>query len=283
MAIYPKIPVTQFYGNPCDHDTRNIRVEQGRGGVVDRGRRHFIQGVRKTYQVKAILKDRDELQTFLETNRGLPFEFRYDDANDPALFICKSHKWEWLVYASGNGVWSFSGNFEQVYRPGWVPVTTGAGNLTLSRIQLAGEGTITVTSVSPTGSGSLVVGAIALSGDGAVGGERTGSGDLQTSPVTMSGSGNVTLTVTGSGTLETSSVVLSGSGSLVLIGSGDLVTSAIVFSGSGTVGSSITGSGDLITSPIGLTGSGSEFPTFRRPGGVDVYFRPDGTSYYVRP
>jgi hypothetical protein len=139
------------------------RVEEG---VIDRGRRHFIQGVRKAYQIKAILKDRDELQTFLETNRGLPFEFRYDDANDPALFICKSHKWEWMVYTGGEGVWSFSGNFEQVYRPGWVPVTTGAGNLALSRIQIVGEGTITVTSVSPTGSGSLVVGAIALSGSG---------------------------------------------------------------------------------------------------------------------
>jgi hypothetical protein len=261
MAIYPKIPVTQFYGNPCDFDSRNIRVEQGRGGVIDRGRRHFIQGVRKTYQIKAILKDRDELQTFLETNRGLPFEFRYDDANDPALFICKSHRWEWMVYVGGEGVWSFSGNFEQVYRPGWVPVTTGAGNLALSRIQIVGEGTITVTSVSPTGSGSLVVGAIVLSGTGTVGGERTGSG-----------------------TLETSSVVLSGSGSLILIGSGDLVTSAIMLSGSGTVGAStVTGSGDLTTSPIELSGSGSEFPTFRRPGGIDVYFRPDGTSYYVRP
>lgn len=187
MVIYPKIPVTQFYGNPCDHDTRNIRVEQGRGGVVDRGRKHWLNPVRKTYQIKAILKDRDELQTFLETNRGLPFEFRYDGTNNPALFICKSHRWEWMVYTGGEGVWSFSGNFEQVYRPGWVPsslISTGFASGQGFDITLTGgdSGSISIT----TGFAESVGFDIAITNANA---RATASGDIR---VTATGDTRIT-------------------------------------------------------------------------------------------
>ena len=72
---YPTIPLVQFYSNPVDYDSRSKRVELGKGGVIDRSRTHFLNPVKRSYKISAIIKDRDTLQTFLETNRGLPFEF----------------------------------------------------------------------------------------------------------------------------------------------------------------------------------------------------------------
>jgi hypothetical protein len=199
---YPTIPLVQFYSNPVEYDTRAKRIEQGRGGVIDRSRTHFINAIRRTYKVTATLTDRDTLQTFLETNRGTPFEFRYDSINDPGLFICKTWTWTWIVYAEGNGVWNFTGNLEEVFRPGYKPRTTGNAALTLSKLTLEGAGVISQD--NPIGSGTLTLSQISISGVGFT--KLIGSGSLTNQAVITTGSGVVGLQIIGSGTLQTQTV-----------------------------------------------------------------------------
>ena len=120
-TIYPEIDLVSFFGDSVEYDCRAGRVEQGKGGVIDRKRVHFINGTKRTYTINATLKDRDDIETFLETNRGIPFVFRYDGNSKPGLFVNKTWNWNWVVYAEGNGVWKLSLTLEEVFRPGWVP------------------------------------------------------------------------------------------------------------------------------------------------------------------
>jgi len=129
-TVYPEIDLVSFFNDSLEYDCRSGRVEQNRGGVIDRKRVHFINATKRTYTINATLKDRDTLQGFLETNRGTPFVFRFDGSTKPGLFITKEWSWNWLVYvAGGNGVWKLSLKLEEVFRPGWVPsalITTGS-------------------------------------------------------------------------------------------------------------------------------------------------------------
>ena len=127
-TVYPEINLVSFFNDSLDYDCRSGRVEQGRGGVIDRKRIHFINATKRTYTINATLKDRDDLQTFLEANRGTPFVFRFDGRTKPGLFVAKGWTWNWVVYVAGSGVWKLSLKLEEVFRPGWVPsvlISTG--------------------------------------------------------------------------------------------------------------------------------------------------------------
>lgn len=132
-TVYPEIDLVSFFNDSLDYDCRSGRVEQGRGGVIDRKRIHFINATKRTYTINATLKDRDDLQTFLEANRGTPFVFRFDGRTKPGLFVAKGWTWNWVVYVAGSGVWKLSLKLEEVFRPGWVPsalISTGFAGAT---------------------------------------------------------------------------------------------------------------------------------------------------------
>jgi hypothetical protein len=125
---YPEIDLVSYFNDSVEYDCRAGRVEQGRGGVIDRKRVHFINATKRTYTINATLRDRNSLQSFLEQNRGTPFVFRFDGNTNPGLFVAKTWNWNPLVYSQGNGVWKLSLSLEEVFRPGWVPsgvITTG--------------------------------------------------------------------------------------------------------------------------------------------------------------
>lgn len=118
---YPEIDLVSFFGDSVEWDSRASRVEQGKNGVIDRKRVHFINATKRIYTINATLRDRDTLQSFLEQNRGTPFVFRYDGLNNPGLFIVRNFTWDWLVYFNNSGVWKLSLSLEEVFRPGWIP------------------------------------------------------------------------------------------------------------------------------------------------------------------
>lgn len=129
---YPEINLVAFFNDSVEVDCRASRVEQGKNGVIDRKRVHFINATKRTYSINATLRDRDTLQSFLEQNRGTPFVFRYDGVNNPGLFTVKNFTWDWLVYANNSGVWKLSLSLEEVFRPGWIPsirIRSGAANV----------------------------------------------------------------------------------------------------------------------------------------------------------
>ena len=260
MSVYPTIPIVQFYGNPVDTDSLAKKIELGKGSVIDRFQPNAINKTRKSYKITATIQNRDELKAFLETNRGLPFEFRFDGANRPELFICKTYTFEWIVYVAGSGgVWKFTGTFEQVYRPDYSPITSGAATLQIPQITLSGTGLIAQS--DPTGSGTLNLPVITVSSSGTVNGDRIGTGDLSIPGLTTTsngfiihlGSGTISLpaiSTTGSGTagpdvfitdgtLELTAIEVSGTGSITNVGSGALSLPAIAVSGTGTGGSNL--------------------------------------------
>ena len=165
---YPTIPLVAFYNDSVDFDTRANLVEQGRGGVKDRSRRHFLNATRRSFNVNATLKNRDELQQFLEENRGKPFRFSFDGTGDNiSLFVCKSWNWSWLVYVGGaGGVWKLSLKLEQVFRPNFPPKLIGTGALTLP-IQVVGVGNVE-DNIDGAGSGIINIPAVSVVGVGGI-------------------------------------------------------------------------------------------------------------------
>jgi hypothetical protein len=118
---YPAIPLELFYNVGIDFDSRPTNVELGKGGVIGRSKKHWLNATKRTFNISATLTERAELKTFLETNRGLPFEFRSAGVNPPGLFVCKTWTWKHIVYAEGNGVWGLTAKFEEIFRPGSIP------------------------------------------------------------------------------------------------------------------------------------------------------------------
>jgi hypothetical protein len=258
MPTYSEIPlIVQHFGNPIDFNPRSVKVELGKGGVVNRSRTNFLNATRKTYKIDAYVKDRDTVQDFLENNQGHPFEFRPDGINSAGLFICKEWSWSWLVYVGDKGVWKFSASFEQVFRPGWSTSFTGSGALQVAIPTLSGAGSFAVGAV--TGSGTLQLPAVTVSGSGSIINVVTGTGALVTTPIQISGAGTVLNPYIGSGTLVTDAFGLSGSGTIIQLvtGSGTLQVPTISISGSGEL--IFTGSGSLETNPVEISGSGTEF------------------------
>lgn len=199
MRIYPSINLPLFYNNGIDYDSRPTRVELGKGGVIDRSRTHWQNTTKRSFNISATLKDRDELNTFLKANRGLPFEFRAEGVNPPGLFVCNSWTWKWLVYVDGNGVWSLSAKFDEIFRPGYVFTDAGVGNVKLPTLSVSGVGTIT--GVSPVGSGTLTLSSLGVSGAGIDNTTANGSGSLEMPSLRASGSGILNPLFPGSGTL----------------------------------------------------------------------------------
>jgi hypothetical protein len=271
-TVYPEINLVSFFGDSVEFDPRSGRVEQGRGGVIDRKRIHFINATKRTYSLNATLKDRDDLQEFLEDNRGTPFVFRFNGVS-PGLFITKGWTWTWVVYAEGNGVWKLSLNLEEVFRPGWVPISTGSGALTLSIVSTLGAGNII--SASPIGSGTLTLEPVGILGNGITNRQVTGEGNLQldsvgaiatgsltllgsgaleSNPIATSGEGTAGPPVIGSGSLAITPVELTAIGNLILSGQGDLIVENTL---SGLGGVIYTGSSTLTIEPVVMTGTGT--------------------------
>jgi phage-related protein len=232
MTTYPTIPITQFYNNAATYDPRAAKVELGKGGVVDRSRIHFLNNTRKSYSISAVLQEKDTLQNFLETNRGKPFEFRYDGANSAGLYICKTWSWDWVVFVDGlGGVWNFSATFEQVFRPGWVSTTPGAGILGLAPLMVSGTG---FASSYPFGRGSISIPAFSITGTGEVTISINASSNLTLPTIDTTGLGS--LTNNSSGAIICPTVTVSGAGTVIIIssvGEGNLATPPITVSGAG--------------------------------------------------
>jgi hypothetical protein len=273
-TVYPEIDLVSFFGDSVEYDCRSGRVEQNRGGVIDRKRIHFINATKRTYTINATLKDRDDLQTFLEQNRGKPFVFRFDGSNKPGLFVDKGWSWDWVVYVSGGGVWKLSLKLEEVFRPGWVPISTGSGSLTLSILTITGVGNVIIG--SPIGSSNFILEPVSIGGAGIVNrqvmglgelqldsfkttgnGSLTllGSGGLENNPVVMTGSGTSGPPFVGSGSLSLNPVELTANGNLIISGQGDLIVPENTLSGVGNI--TYTGSSTLTIEPVVVTGTGT--------------------------
>lgn len=233
MRIYPTINLPLFYNNGIDYDSRPTRVELGKGGVIDRSRTHWQNATKRSFNISATLKDRDELNTFLEANRGLPFEFRAEGIDPPGLFVCNSWTWKWIVYVDGIGVWSLSAKFEEVFRPGYVFTDAGAGNIKLPKLLVSGVGSII--GVSPVGSGTLTFPALNISGSGVENKTVSGSGTINVPSLNISGSGSLDVSISGSGDLTIPALTLASTAQLNLVGSGAMQLSALGVSGSGNV------------------------------------------------
>jgi hypothetical protein len=274
-TVYPEINLVSFFGDSVEFDPRSGRVEQGRGGVIDRKRIHFINATKRTYSLNATLKDRDDLQEFLEDNRGTPFVFRFNGIS-PGLFITKGWTWTWVVYAEGNGVWKLSLNLEEVFRPGWVPISTGSGTLTFPQIQVTGTGN--VSAGTPVGNGTISIPRLTLAGSGTSAGLRTGSGDLQIEAISVSGDGALILSA--SGNIQIPTVIVTGSGTAgpPVIGSGNLTLPEISLSSNGSLINS--GSGDMFVSTVSVAGTGtiSSVSDIRETASGDIRITTDGDT-----
>ena len=165
---YPVLPLVSYYGDTIEFDSRPNLVEQLKGGVKDRSYRHWKNRTKRSFMINATVQNRDELQEFLEANRGIPFRFSFDGTGENiGLFVCKSWSFSWLVYVGGaGGVWKLSLKLEQVFRPNFPPKQIGEGVLTLP-IQIAGVGNVE-DNLDGAGSGIINIPTISVVGAGGI-------------------------------------------------------------------------------------------------------------------
>ena len=115
--VFPEIQLVLWYENSVKVETKNSLIEYGTNGVIGRSRTNLVHDVRKTFSLQGILRDRNEINDFLLSNRGKPFVFRPYNDSYSSLFICSNWTWRWTAL----NVWEFSATFSEVFRPGWIP------------------------------------------------------------------------------------------------------------------------------------------------------------------
>jgi hypothetical protein len=115
--VFPEIQLVLWYENSVKVETKNSLIEYGTNGVIGRSRTNLVHDVRKTFSLQGVLRDRNEINDFLLSNRGKPFVFRPYNDDYCGLFICSNWSWRWTAL----NVWEFSATFSEVFRPGWIP------------------------------------------------------------------------------------------------------------------------------------------------------------------
>ena len=115
--VFPEIQLVLWYENSVKVETKNSLIEYGTNGVIGRSRTNLVNDVRKTFSLQGVLRDRNEINDFLLSNRGKPFVFRPYNDDYCGLFVCSNWSWRW----TGLNVWEFSATFSEVFRPGWIP------------------------------------------------------------------------------------------------------------------------------------------------------------------
>ena len=115
--VFPEIQLVLWYENSVKVETKNSLIEYGTNGVIGRSRTNLVNDVRKTFSLQGVLRDRNEINDFLLSNRGKPFVFRPYNDDYCGLFVCSSWSWRWTAL----NVWEFSATFSEVFRPGWIP------------------------------------------------------------------------------------------------------------------------------------------------------------------
>ena len=71
--VFPEIQLVLWYENSVKVETKNSLIEYGTNGVIGRSRTNLVNDVRKTFSLQGVLTDRNEVNTFLLSNRGKPF------------------------------------------------------------------------------------------------------------------------------------------------------------------------------------------------------------------
>jgi phage-related protein len=115
--VFPEIQLVLWYENSVKVETKNSLIEYGTNGVIGRSRTNLVNDVRKTFSLQGVLRDRNEINDFLLSNRGKPFVFRPYNDDYCGLFVCSNWSWRWTAL----NVWEFSATFSEVFRPGWIP------------------------------------------------------------------------------------------------------------------------------------------------------------------
>ena len=118
---YPKIPIIGYWRNPIQSTPKFTKLEFGKGGVIERQRSQLLNAVRRNYAVQGTITNKDELETFLRSRDGRPFEYHPDDQASIGNFTCTTWDFTWLVLVNTGdtlyGVWTFNATFTEDLNP----------------------------------------------------------------------------------------------------------------------------------------------------------------------
>jgi len=102
------IPLVPSWGTQVAFTARNRKTILGKGGVIGRAF-DGINTVAAVWNVSANLTDRNTVEDFLQARQDVEPFLVYGRRE---AYTCSDWSWDWL----GEGVWKFSGKFEQSFR-----------------------------------------------------------------------------------------------------------------------------------------------------------------------
>jgi phage-related protein len=102
------IPLIPAWGTQIAFIPRNRKTTFGKGGVIGRAF-DGINTVAASWSVSVSLTDRNTVEKFLQDRQEVE-PFLVDGRTE--AYTCADWSWDWV----GEGVWKFSGKFEQSFR-----------------------------------------------------------------------------------------------------------------------------------------------------------------------
>jgi len=106
--VFLTIPLVPSQGTQIAFTARNRKTTLGEGGVIGRAF-DGINTVSASWTVSANLTDRAIVEEFLQARQNTE-PFLVDGRVE--AYTCADWSWDW----AGEGVWKFSGKFEQSFR-----------------------------------------------------------------------------------------------------------------------------------------------------------------------